>query len=188
MKQDSGDKKGCNFEQKLLNQDRFGQSFTLRLEEGRETLRSRVGALCSVMLIILLISYAGYKVSVLEGKKSIDILQAVRENHFDDTHEFTNQQGLNIAAMVVNPFNPATHQLIDPSFGRIKFSRSHWRVNEQGKFQLDFTELESHVCTSEELGLSGSNSAFWPINEKQEDYVKNFKHMYLCVDPSGLAV
>ena len=41
------------------------------------------------MLSIILVLYAGYKVSVLEGKKSIDILQAVKESYFDQTDIFS---------------------------------------------------------------------------------------------------
>ena len=63
----------------------------MRLEDGRDALPSRIGAVCSILLTILLITYAGYKVSVLEGKKSIDIIQAVVENHFDDTYKFTHE-------------------------------------------------------------------------------------------------
>ena len=63
----------------------------MRLEDGRDALPSKVGAVCSIVLIILLISYAGYKVSVLEGKKSIDIIQAVVENHFEDTEKFSHE-------------------------------------------------------------------------------------------------
>ena len=63
-----------------------------------------MGALCSIILTVILLMYTGYKISVLEGKKSIDIVQAVKENHFDDSHVFSSQQGLNIAVAVFNPF------------------------------------------------------------------------------------
>ena len=65
-----------------------------------------MGALCSIVLTIVLIMYAGYKISVLEGKMSIDIVQAVKENHFDDSHIFSAEQGLNIAFAVFSPFDP----------------------------------------------------------------------------------
>ena len=64
-----------------------------------------MGALCSILLTVIMTVYAGYKISILEGKKSIDIVQAVQENFFDDTHVFSNKQGLNIAVAVFDPFN-----------------------------------------------------------------------------------
>ena len=63
-----------NFQQMLLNQDRFGQTFTVRIEEDREELPSRTGAICSIFLTIILIMYAGYKISILKEKKNIDIV------------------------------------------------------------------------------------------------------------------
>ena len=52
------------------------------------------------MLFVVMIVYTGYKISILNGKKSINIIQAVKENHFDDSHVFTARQGLNIAVGV----------------------------------------------------------------------------------------
>ena len=49
------------------------------------------------MLVIILLMYTGYKISVLEGRKSIDIIQAVKKDHFDDKHIFGAKQGFNIA-------------------------------------------------------------------------------------------
>ena len=74
----------------------------MRIEEGKDVLPTKMGALCSILLIVILIMYAGYKISILEGKKSIDIVQAVQENYFDETHVFSHEQGLNIAVGVFN--------------------------------------------------------------------------------------
>lgn len=93
----------------------------MRIEEGKDALPSKMGALCSILLVIVLLLYAGYKTSILEGKKEIDIIQAVKENHFDDTHVFSHQQGLNFAVGVFNRHSPTTLQPIDPTYGRIRF-------------------------------------------------------------------
>ena len=91
----------------------------MRIEEGIDALPSKMGAFCSILLVIVLILYAGYKTSVLEGKKDIDIIQAVKENHFDDTHVFSHHQGLNFAVAVFSRVNPSTQQPLDPAYGRI---------------------------------------------------------------------
>ena len=83
-----------------------------------------MGALCSILLTVILIMYAGYKISILEGKMSIDIVQAVQENYFNDTHVFSHEQGLNIAVGVFDPFDPRFQKPIDPSYGRIAFSKT----------------------------------------------------------------
>ena len=112
--------------------------------------------------------YAGYKISILEGKKSIDIIQTVKENQFSDEDVFGANQGLNIAVGVFNPWDSHTLEPIDPSYGTIDFINHIWRVNEEnGKFEADYYYLETHTCSQEELGLSGGNDkqGFWPINK-----------------------
>ena len=89
--------KKCHLGQKLLEQDKFGQSPKMRLDGGKDALPSHMGALCSIVLLILLVAYAGYKVSVLEGRKAVDILQAIHEDHFDGSYVFGAEQGLNFA-------------------------------------------------------------------------------------------
>ena len=81
-------KSSRKFDEKLLSIDQFGQSFTMQIGEGKTALRSKLGAFCSFLLVIILIIYAGYKVSILEGKKNVDIIQAVKENHFDNDYVF----------------------------------------------------------------------------------------------------
>ena len=82
MKREKEDKSG-SLTDKLLGFDKFGKSINLRIDEGKDAYPSIVGAICSIILTIVLLAFAGYKVSILEGKKSIDIVQAVVENHFD---------------------------------------------------------------------------------------------------------
>ena len=71
---------------------------------------------------------------MLEGKKSIDIIQAVQENYFDESYVFSNEQGMNIAVAVFSPFSPDYQKPIDPSYGKIIFQRVDWGQDEQGKF------------------------------------------------------
>ena len=107
--------------QKLLRFDRFGQSLSILIDEGKSSLPSKLGSFCSFLLLICLIAYAGYKASVLERKQSVDILTAVIEDHYDSSYVFEAAQGLNIALFVFNPFDPATFQALDPTYGRIRF-------------------------------------------------------------------
>ena len=90
---------------------------------------SYMGAFCSIMLFIILIAYAGYKISILEGKKSVDILQAVKEKHYDDSYVFQAEQGINFAVAVKDSVSFHT---IDPSYGRIAFNKASWQVMEDG--------------------------------------------------------
>ena len=72
---------------------------------------------------MLVLGYTSYKIYILEGKKSIDVVQAVKENHFDDSSTFGAEQGLNIAVTVFNPFDSSWEQQVAPVYGRIRFLR-----------------------------------------------------------------
>ena len=84
------------------------------MDNGKEALPSKAGALCSILLFIILLLYTGYKISILEGKKGIDIIQAVKENHYDHTYEFSAEQGFDIAVAVFNPADPSSIYGVDP--------------------------------------------------------------------------
>ena len=85
--------------------DQFGKSFGLRLDRGRDRLPSKLGTFCSFFLLITLVAYAGYKVSILEGKKKVDILTSVSKDHFDEKYTFGGEQGLNFAVAVIDSFD-----------------------------------------------------------------------------------
>ena len=53
-------------------------------------------------------------------------------------------------------YNLYDPQPLDPSIGKLRFKSLTWGFIE-GKAWVKYTELKSHVCTSEELGLSGTN-------------------------------
>ena len=155
-----GNPKKCNLGEKLERYDQFGQTFTVLIDDGRDALPSKIGVLCSILLFIVMLSYTSYKINRLSGKKSIDIVQAVKEFHFEDDNKFTADQGLNFA---VGVFKPSIPGQIDPTYGKIKYSSSLWGANENGEFSFIDTELKTHACSAEELGISGEDHKFWPI-------------------------
>ena len=104
----------------------------MHLDAGQDVLPSKIGALCSILLFVVMIVYTGYKISILDGKKSIDIIQAVKENHFDDNHIFTSNQGLNIAIGIYSASDPRTHELLDQTYGRVRFNRVEVKTSEDG--------------------------------------------------------
>ena len=132
--------KKSNFGEKLQKYDQFGQSFTFLIDEGRDALPSKIGAICSILLFVVVLAYTVYKISVLEGKTSIDILQAVKENHFDDSYVFGSKQGLNVAIAVTSLADPSP-KLVDPTYGRIKFTKLQYEIAENGDFNYSLTEL-----------------------------------------------
>ena len=106
------------------------------------------------------------------------------EDHFESSHTFTASQGLNMAFTVVNPFSRHLIEPLDPSYGRIRFRKFQWGLDRKGAFYLQETELKSHACSREELGMSGSDPKFWPTEERQENLINILFPVLRCIDQS----
>ena len=89
----------------------------------------------------------------------------MKENHFDDSHVFSAKQGLNLAVGVYNPYAPSTYQSLDLTYGRVRFTKWKKFESDAGGSKLIITEIPSHTCSSEELGLSGHDHKFFSIVE-----------------------
>ena len=154
----------------------------MRLGEGKVALPSRIGALCSVLLLAIVAVYTLIKFEVLIYKKNVDIFTAVAENYFDDDYVFGSKQGLVIGVSVHDPFNFSEDQMIDPLYGRVRILQSAWYFQEEsGDMMETHEEIETHRCTLEELGLSGNDSKFMPINEQQLSLLVIGARSTLCV-------
>lgn len=103
-----------------------------------------IGTLLSLLLLGLITAYFVLKVDVLLGKKDVDILSAVNESFLADSHPFGTKQGLAFAVGVWE------RPMLDPRYASINFYRYSWTVDD-----LKMELLKSHLCTDDELGLTG---------------------------------
>ena len=78
--------------------------------------------------------------------------------------------------------------ILDPSYGRITFSRYEWGTDENGVYFWGFEEMPSHTCTKEELGIEGDNSSFMPLPENSMTYVRLYQKKLKCLDPKDMKV
>ena len=82
----------------------------MNLDKGQGSLPSKMGAISSIFLLVVLIIYAYYKFNILMEKKDVDILSAVLEDHFQADYQFKSNRGLNVAVAVFDPFDPSTYK------------------------------------------------------------------------------
>ena len=66
--------------------DRFGERFTMKLSNGQEALTSVKGAILSITLWVILVGYLLLKVDTFIRRKQIDIISAVHEDFYDESH------------------------------------------------------------------------------------------------------
>ena len=141
-----GTKSTSSFGEKIMSMDRFGESFTMKFEGGKKELKSITGATLSILLIIVLLSYTGLKVDNLLRRSQIDIISAVNEDFYENTEQIGAKQGFNFA-VGLSGFD------YDPRIAEFRFTVVDLDVDREASEILRERELESHVCTDEELGI-----------------------------------
>ena len=75
-----------------------------------------------------------------------------------------------------------TESLIDESIGKLIYKRFEQGEKEDGSTFLISEEIPSHVCTPEELGLTGNESKFMPLAKNIVNTVKTYQKRFLCID------
>ena len=131
-----------------MSMDRFGESFTMKFEGGKKQLKSITGAALSILLIIVLLGYTALKVDNLMRRSQVSIISAVNEDFYEDTEQIGAKQGFNFAL--------TTELGLDPRIGEFVFTSVEWDLEAENPVdRLIWKELDSHICTDEELGNNG---------------------------------
>ena len=92
----------------------------MRLDEDRDALPSKKGAVCSFLLFFIISIYTLQKIDVLLNEKDVNIFSALAESYFDSDYVFGADQGLNIAVAVTDLLSLSEDQTIDPAYGRVR--------------------------------------------------------------------
>lgn len=145
----------------------------MKLDGEGKFVQTFIGSAFSLILLAIVLAYAYQKVDVWMNKKDIDIMSSLQTDHFDADYVFDYSQGLNFA-FAFTAYDSETEDILDPSYGRIIFSRYAWGELENGEYFVKIDEIPSHTCTKEELGIEGDNSSFFPLPENYMSLVKTY--------------
>jgi len=74
----------------------------MKLDQGKDDVKSMVGSLCSIILLIVVAGYVYLKTDVLISKKDVDILSTVNDLHFTPDDVFNYENGLNFAVALTS--------------------------------------------------------------------------------------
>ena len=75
-------------------------------------------------------------------------------------------------------FNSETEPILDPSIGELIFRRKGWSVTSDSVNDV----LETHMCSEEELGLTGSSPKYMKPRQDSYEYVKLYRKKFRCLD------
>ena len=83
-----------------------------------------MGALCSLMMLIIVTAYFFQKCEVWYSKKDVDLLSATETGFFNSSYVFDHEQGLNIAVALTAYDN--NREPYDESYATLEFKHYWW--------------------------------------------------------------
>ena len=105
-------------QQKFVDSDRFSQSFTFNLDgDGTAELPSAAGALLGILIFVLLVAYAGYKMDSVVQRLGFQLTTTQKEDFFGPNDVFGSKQGLAVAFQIIG-------SQLDPSYGSLSVKAS----------------------------------------------------------------
>lgn len=145
----------------------------MAIDSGKSALRSKLGALCSILIRVIVIAYTAYRLSIMEGKKSVDVLSVVQQDAISEDYVFSSAQGFNIAIAIIKSTDSKI--AMDQSYGSLRVQKMKGYFEDDGNYKIEYVPLETHECSDEELGLTGQEHAFLPIKPALREYLDKIK-------------
>ena len=109
------------------------------------------------------------------------VTMSVRESYFDTNHTFGSEDGIAFA-FAITAYDGDRSVTEDPDYGTVKAKIVSWGIekDEQG---LAGGELETHLCTRQELGLDGLKSdKLYPIRDNSYRDIETYSEKLRCID------
>ena len=133
--------------------DLFSKNFSMRLDNGEDSLRTIGGACCSALVVILTLFFGVMKMHELISRDDVDVLSTVQEKAFGKFDNFTHDNGLDFA-FGFSSFGANPDWELDPSFGELVVEAQSWGVSQNFSSNYDRKEeLKTHACSDVELGF-----------------------------------
>ena len=158
----------------------------MRIDDaGGQTYGSIMGAICSIILLLITAFYAYLKLMVLIEKTDVNILSSELDMYFSDTDEFTYANGLNIA-VAFTAYDQETEWILTPEYGELVFNHASWGS------ELGFVreQIDAHNCTAEELSITEDKqqAKFYPIHESNQKLMKQYSKKFICIREEDLRI
>ena len=163
----------------------------MKIDAGQEATTSCVGGILSLILFGVIIIFALQKADILINKKDVDILSTVNDKYFDADHVFNHENGFAFAAAFTG-YDGNSEPILEPEYGEIVFNHYIWGPQPDGSYTSERKRIQSHTCTSEELGLADDdddgdhdqrkrkNPLFLPVYPSSYDEVKFYSKKMQC--------
>ena len=100
--------------------DTYGEHFTMNLEKDKSYVRTYMGSLLTIIMLLITVAYTFQKIDVFIEKKDVDVMTSTMISYFDETQVFDHSQGLNLA-IAFTAFDNEPEPILDKSIGELIF-------------------------------------------------------------------
>ena len=140
-------KSTSRFSRALLSIDQFPEPLQMQMDGGKTSIGSPIGALCSILMLIVVIAYAAQKTVILVNGSDTNLQVTRLEDFFQGSESLTaKDDGLFFAFSFYNYLTPNTP--VDYTF----FSTAVFEA-----FNGDIIFHTTHACTDDELSYLFGN-------------------------------
>ena len=124
----------------------------MRLRENDSYYRSFMGALCSLIILLFLLTFSAAKLQTLILVSDVDIFQASKDYALSQRERFSSDDGFFIAAAITE-YDKDPDSIEREEFGELVIEQYGWG-NENLGYSYGTREIPNHQCSDSELGLS----------------------------------
>ena len=162
--------------------DLFRRPFNFLLPDHQSQYRTFLGSMLSIITILLILVYGGYKIVLYFKREEFTVNQTRQSYYFGLEDEFSQSHGLAIAAGAVSEgYDGIRDFSIDPEIGQLKFYLKTWDITgpDLTKHYIDFKPIKSTFCNFN--AEKGDLKGFYPRHQSQDFTVDNLEQM-ICID------
>lgn len=113
-------------------------------------------------------------------------MMTMKDNFISEFDEFNVDHGFSIAFGLINDEMDLGE--LTPDIGKIELVALEWGFREDNEYYYEEHKIKTHICSEEELGLTGNSSAFYPTIETAQEELKSMVGTFICMDREELHI
>ena len=145
---------GCLF-QIIDKLDLYSDNFKFNIEKGRDSLKTLLGAVLSLVSLCWVLMFAYLKYKIMIEYDDTNIKFSTINHYYDDNITYAEKMNFTIAFSLV-AYDGIGLSQEDPDIATLEVFTRHWGHDDHEK--VHEVPLGKHKCTKEELGIDYYNT------------------------------
>ena len=171
---------------KIKAVDIFKRPFYFLMPDEKEYYSTYLGTMFSILSILILLSYSGYKLRDLFIYNNYRLYEQNELHYFNDADAFTTADGFHVAAGLISDDG----SLEDPEIGTLKFYIKSWDVfDPETNGELSFTEVKTRPCQANDFkNQYNLDTKFYSMHSSTQRVFDLYGDAVKCIDEESLSI